>query len=48
MKIAMLITVIFLVLLLLSFFTFTLLTAIRRAEFEEALAPVNKKPKQEE
>lgn len=48
MKMAIMITVIFLVLLLLSLITFSLLTAIRRAEFEEALAPVTKKPKKEE
>jgi hypothetical protein len=49
MKIALLITFIFLVLLMLSFLTFSLLTAIRKAEFEEALvSPAKKEPKQEE
>ncbi|MFD2369239.1 hypothetical protein ACFSO0_04500 [Brevibacillus sp. GCM10020057] len=38
MHTAMMITFIFLVLLLLSVLTFTILTAIRKVEFEEALA----------
>ena len=43
------ITFTFLVLLLLSFLTFSLLTAIRKAEFEEALIPPKKEePQQEE
>ncbi|MGG1157528.1 hypothetical protein ABE237_00525 [Brevibacillus formosus] len=37
MHTAMMITFIFLVLLLLSVLTFTILTAIRKGEFEEAL-----------
>lgn len=48
MKTVILLTVIFLVLLLLSFLTYSLLTVIRKAEFEEALAPTNKKTKPEE
>jgi Na+-transporting methylmalonyl-CoA/oxaloacetate decarboxylase gamma subunit len=39
---AMMITFIFLVLLLLSVLTFTILTAIRQVEFEEALATPGK------
>jgi hypothetical protein len=49
MKIAMMITFIFLVLLILSFFTFSLVTALRKAEFEEAvIAPKNEEPQPEE
>jgi hypothetical protein len=49
MKVALMITFIFLVLLMLSFLTFSLLTAIRKAEFEEAfVSPAKEEPKQEE
>jgi len=49
MKIALMMTFIFLVLLALSFLTFSLLTALRRAEFEEAIAsPLRDETKQEE
>ncbi|MED4586518.1 hypothetical protein [Brevibacillus choshinensis] len=49
MYMAMMITFIFLVLLLLSVLTFTILTAIRRVEFEEALVtPVKDEGPQEE
>lgn len=49
MNIAMMITFTFLVLLILSFFSFSLLTAIRRAEFEEAvIAPKKEEPQKDE
>lgn len=49
MKVAMMMTFTFLVLLLLSFFTFSLLTAIRKAEFEELIpTPAKEEPKQDE
>ncbi|MFY0545249.1 hypothetical protein [Brevibacillus sp. H7] len=49
MKVALMITFIFLVLLTLSFLTFSLLTAIRKAEFEEAVSsPVRDETNQEE
>lgn len=49
MNIAMMMTFTFLVLLMLSFFTFSLLTAIRKAEFEEAIpSPAKEEQKQED
>jgi len=42
MYMAMMITFIFLVLLLLSVLTFTILSAIRKVEFEEVLVPAGK------
>ncbi|GAA4703628.1 hypothetical protein [Brevibacillus fulvus] len=49
MKLAMMITFTFLVLLLLSFLSFTLLTMIRKVEFEEMIVPPKKEdPKPEE
>lgn len=47
---AMMITFIFLVLLILSVLTFTILTAIRKAEFEEGLvvSPLKEEGSQEE
>jgi Na+-transporting methylmalonyl-CoA/oxaloacetate decarboxylase gamma subunit len=48
-KMAILMTFIFLILLLLSLLVYSLLTVIRKAEFEEALAtPARDKTKQEE
>ncbi len=49
MKIALMITFIFLMLLTLSFLTFSLLAVIRKTEFEEAVAtPVRDETNQEE
>ncbi|WP_183187605.1 hypothetical protein [Brevibacillus panacihumi] len=49
LHVAMMITFIFLVLLLLSVLTFTILSIIRKVEFEEALVtPVKEKSPQEE
>jgi hypothetical protein len=49
MKVALMIPFIFLVLLVLSFLIFSLLTAIRKAEFEEVLvSSAKEEPKQEE